>query len=288
MAGVDQLGTTGVILKTSDGGASWIQQTSGVKFQLWSVYFTDLYYGWIVGDRGDTILSTTNSGMNWIKNYSMGGLRLHSVNFPSPSVGWTVGETGSIKKYSETDPNIRINLSVLFEGKYLPSPGYLSTIDSVTVFLRDASSPFALRDSSKRSIDSLNFSGDFTFFDAPTGLYYIVVKHFQCIETWSKAGGDSLFADNVLRNYSFADSASQAYQSNMRLKGAKYCIYSGDLDNSGFIDGTDVALIGNDALNYVTGRYLLTDINGDLIVDGSDNLIADNNAFDYVEVRRPL
>ena len=285
IAGQDISGN-GLILHTTNGGVNWTQQTSGVKFSLSSIHFEDKDLGWAVGIK-DTILNTTNGGTIWNKHKPFSFLPLHSVYFPNPTAGWAVGETGTILKFTETDPGIRINLSVLFEGKYYQSSDNLNTKDTVTVYLRDAVTPFSLRDSSKGVIDTLNFSGNFTFSTAPSGLYYIVVKHFQCIETWSRAGGDSLFADDVLRSYNFTDSAYKAFGSNMKLKGSRYCMYSGDLDGNGFIDGTELLMTGNDASNFVTGRNVLTDINGDLIVDGSDYLIVDNNAFEYIEVRRP-
>ncbi len=182
---------------------------------------------------------------------------------------------------------MRLNLTVLSEGRYYPIFNQLSSRDSITVYLRDAASPYAVRDSAKGVIDSLTFSRLFGFYNVPTGRYYIVVKHFQCIETWSREGGDSLRADGSWQTYNFTTAASKAYGGNMRLKGSKYCIFSGDLNQSGFIDGTELSMVHNDASNFVTGRNVLTDINGDQIVDGSDYLIVDNNAFNFIGVVRP-
>jgi hypothetical protein len=182
---------------------------------------------------------------------------------------------------------IRLTLSVLFEGKYYPLFNQLSSRDTVVVYLRDIAFPYTKRDSVKGVIDSLNFSHLFEFANAPTGRYYIVVKHFQCIETWSRAGGDSLTANGSSHTYNFTTSSSQAYGDNLKQKGSKYCMYSGDLNQSGFIGGTQLAMVHNDAANFVTGRNLLTDVNGDQIVDGSDILIVDNNAYNFIGVVRP-
>jgi len=186
-----------------------------------------------------------------------------------------------------TIPAIRLTLSVLFEGKYYPLFNQLSSRDTAVVYLRDAVFPYAKRDSAKGVIDSTSFSRLFAFTNAPSGRYYIVVKHFQCIETWSRAGGDSLTANGSWHTYNFTTSASKAYGNNMKQKGSKYCVFSGDLNQSGFIDGTELAMVQNDASNFVTGRNVLTDINGDQIVDGSDNLIVDNNAYNFIGVVRP-
>ncbi len=53
--------------------------------------------------------------------------------------------------------------------------------------------------------------------------------------------------------------------------------YSGDVNDDGTIDGSDVAMVYNDNANFVTG-YVVTDINGDGMVDQLDINIVDNNA----------
>jgi len=67
----------------------------------------------------------------------------------------------------------------------------------------------------------------------------------------------------------------------MILKGVKYCIYSGDVDQDGTVDLADGTLIDNDAFNFGSG-YLQSDVNGDGLVDLSDAIYADNNAANFV------
>jgi len=113
--------------------------------------------------------------------------------------------------------------------------------------------------------------------------YYVVVKHRNSIETWS-ATPQSFSGGSI--NYNFKTSSSQAFGNNIIQVGTVWCIYSGDVNQDGFIDGSDGLLIDNDAANFITG-YVSTDINGDNFVDGSDAVIADNNAFNFVSVIRP-
>ncbi len=77
--------------------------------------------------------------------------------------------------------------------------------------------------------------------------------------------------------YNFTTSPSQAYGNNLKLKGGKYCIISGDVFQDGFIDGSDLMMIDNDAYNFSTGRFLPSDLNGDGFTDALDMLIAENN-----------
>lgn len=52
----------GTIFKTSDGGITWENQTSGNSINLTSVFFTNADTGYVVGGGG-TILKTTNGGL---------------------------------------------------------------------------------------------------------------------------------------------------------------------------------------------------------------------------------
>ena len=55
------VGWVGTILRTDDGGATWVTQASGTTENLWGVSFTDANTGTAVGGDG-TILRTTTGG----------------------------------------------------------------------------------------------------------------------------------------------------------------------------------------------------------------------------------
>ena len=54
---------TGTILKTADGGDSWITQQVPGDDDLRDIHFTGMLHGWAVGDSG-TILHTKDGGQN--------------------------------------------------------------------------------------------------------------------------------------------------------------------------------------------------------------------------------
>jgi photosystem II stability/assembly factor-like uncharacterized protein len=82
-------GLNGAILKSTDGGFSWSDQTSGTYEQIFSCFFIDANLGWCSGFNG-IILKTTNGGNLWeIKN--QGGYHLHSICFVNSQIGWAVG-----------------------------------------------------------------------------------------------------------------------------------------------------------------------------------------------------
>lgn len=185
-------------------------------------------------------------------------------------------------KYSAQEPPIRINVKVSFEGMYYPVFNLLSRRDTVKAYLVNSISPYNVIDSSNAIIDSVTLSGVFTFANAPSGVYFIVLKHFNSIETWSRAGGTLFVRSNIENVYDFTSGAAQAYGSNQTLKGSKYCIYTGDINQSGFIDGSDAIRVHSDSRIFLTGRYLPTDLNADGIVDGTDYLMVDNNAYYFI------
>ena len=181
---------------------------------------------------------------------------------------------------------IKINLTSLFEGKYDNLFNILTKREAVSVYLRNSIAPFNIVDSASGIIDSVNFSGLFTFANAPSGQYYIVVKNKQCIETWSKSGGEQLNKNDSTYNYNFTSASSQAYFNNLKLKGSKYCLYSGDVDQNGFINLYDLLSIYNDAYNFIYGN-VISDLTGDNLVDLHDMLIASSNMNSFIRVRRP-
>ena len=163
----------------------------------------------------------------------------------------------------------------------------LTRKDTIGVYLRNSSPPYELLDSAKGIIDSISQSGLFNFVNASSGTYYIIGKHFNCLETWSKTGGETLFANGLSFNYDFTNTITQAFGSNLKLKGSKYCLYSGDIDQDGYINLSDVIPIYNDATLFVSGSYIVTDLTGDSIVDLSDVSLCYNNSVNFVGVIRP-
>ncbi|MBS1516731.1 MAG: YHYH protein [Bacteroidetes bacterium] len=177
------------------------------------------------------------------------------------------------------------DIKVIPEGYYNSVSDRLNSRDTVTAYLRNVNSPFSVADSSKALIDSVSFTGHFIFSRAGTGNYYIQIKHRNSVETWSRHGGES-FVNGANLNYDFTASDTKAYGNNLKLKGSRYCIFSGDVTRDGFVDVSDLSLIDNDADNFASG-YVRTDVTGDLFTDLDDLSVTDNNALNFISVIRP-
>jgi len=200
--------------------------------------------------------------------------------------------TGSIllQPYSSkiliNDNNIavqkQLNLTSLIQGFYNASSG-IAVPDTARVYLRSSFAPYMIVDSSKTFLSSAG-AGTYAFTRVIPGInYYIHFHHRNSIETWSS--GTINFTGNQV-SYDFTLSASMAYGNNLILKGTKYCIFSGDVNQDGVIDGADLSIANNNAANYTLG-YQSSDINGDNTTDASDILVIDNNANDMVEKITP-
>ena len=184
--------------------------------------------------------------------------------------------------------SINLNLYVGMEGLVRVS-GRMGRTDTVTVYLRDTASPYAILDSAKGPVDSALYLGKFSFTGAPSSLCYIVVKHFNSIETWSKAGGEYLVSNSAYSNlFSFISDSTQAYGNNTKLTRTRYCMYSGDVNQDGFVEQSDLIDIYNDLSNYISGDRIPTDLTGDSFVDLRDALRCYNNLINFVKVESPL
>lgn len=222
-------------------------------------------------EPGLSLFNSTNAG----SSYSADASTLNIISN-------TLTETGisSFGKYTSGEGKTGyINLTVVTEGLYNPSTLKLSLKDTISVFLNNANSPYAIVDSAKATLDSVSLTSNLTFKNAASGNYYIVVKHRNSIETWSSTVQS--YATGSTLNYNFTASQNKAFGNNMILKGTKWAFYSGDTNQDGAIDLSDLSEIDNDSFNFLSG-YVQGDLNGDYTVDLSDAEIADNNANQFI------
>ncbi|MBK7253013.1 MAG: FG-GAP repeat protein [Ignavibacteria bacterium] len=182
-------------------------------------------------------------------------------------------------------PNMTLNLTMFIEGFY--NAGSNSQVsDTILVELRNSASPFAIADQSTALV-SANGSVQLKFGNAINGNYYITVKHRNSIETWS--AGVIALSRTTPASFDLASSLSQAFGNNQKqvdTSPVRFAIYSGDINQDGTIDASDVSETDNDAFSSVSG-YVSTDVTGDDFVDAGDVSIVDNNAFNAVSVVTP-
>ncbi|MBK8553629.1 MAG: FG-GAP repeat protein [Ignavibacteria bacterium] len=181
----------------------------------------------------------------------------------------------------------QIDITMAVEGFYNPDLNNMLISDTVKVYLRNPAFPYSLADSSVAVVSGTTLTGNFKFYNASTGNYYIVIKHRNSIETWSSVTHP--FSQFSNTSYNFISAATFAYGNNMKQVDSSpfvFANYSGDVNQDGAIDLTDVLQTYNDANNFVTG-YKVTDLNGDMITDLTDVLICYNNSVGFVSLVKP-
>jgi len=191
--------------------------------------------------------------------------------------------SGSLKDNYKLIPSQKtLTLNILIEGFYNPVLNTMQS-DTLKVFLRNGNSPYQIIDSSKGNINSSG-AGTFTFTKANNSTpYYIEIIHRNSIETWSSSGINFNLNNH---SYDFTTSANKSYGNNLFLKGLKYCVFSGDVNQDNYIDASDLSTVGNGSDVSLNG-YVSADVTGDNFVDASDISIVEKNSFTPVTVSRP-
>jgi len=184
---------------------------------------------------------------------------------------YCLAQNGIIYRFNKSTLNTNVDVTVIPDGLYDDVNNRLNKKDSVRVYLRNNSAPYAAVDSAIGVLDSLTFTAPVLFNRALTGNYYIEVKHRNSIETWSNQVN---YTVAVNTNYNFTSSVTQAYGNNMVLKNGKWCIFSGDINQDGFINGNDFTIYSG---QFGSTGYLPSDVNGDGVVNGNDFTIFSNN-----------
>ncbi|MBV6478352.1 MAG: hypothetical protein HGGPFJEG_01104 [Ignavibacteria bacterium] len=188
---------------------------------------------------------------------------------------------------NKTSTPLLLNCTSLIQGFYDASSNTTIT-DTVRYELKSAIFPFPVIESSKSVISNTGVSQvTFNTADILTG-YFLLIYHRNSLETWSSSLVTfPQFSKSV--DYDFTNSITKAFGNNMIQVDAspvRFATYSGDVNQDGTIEATDLAEIDNDASNFETG-YIDSDVNGDGVTDGSDGIITANNSENFVSVIRP-
>lgn len=181
-----------------------------------------------------------------------------------------------------------LDLGVLIEGFYTPYG--MTRSDSVTVSLRNTTSPYGIVESKKLNISAEGYLRANYFTISDTTDYYVVVNHRNALETWSayviNFTGGNFYSYQFISNNTLAFGDNEKYLGTDSLFNDYYGIYSGDVNQDETIDLSDISIIYNEANLFVSG-YVPSDVNGDDFVDLTDLTIAFNNAIAFVSVIKP-
>jgi hypothetical protein len=194
----------------------------------------------------------------------------HQYEWYVEAINQTTGTKTTSDKWTftySTPASYTLNITALLLGLF---DGATMIPDNVTIELRK-NTDYDLVESKNITLNSSG-EGSAVFSavsdDTP---YYIVLKHRNSIETWSKFWQSF---NNGTLNYDFTDSQNKAYGRNLKMKNSKWCIYSGEISGDQFIDSDDVTAVFN--AQGLSG-YVIQDVTGDNFVDSDDVTLIFNN-----------
>ncbi len=224
------------------------------------------------------IMNATNSmsGIYSVKAFKAGGTFCDSGNIASAVV--------NVSNCANT-----LILNAFLEGYYLTNGLMTPNLknhglgnnnamtDSIIVELRDS----IQTDSVVAVIKSqLNINGTTVcYFPGIIGSYYLVLKHYNTLETWS---ANPIILSVNPTYYSFSTSSAKAYGNNLKqVEPGVFALYSGDLNQDENIDLLDAAEIES-RINNFDSCYLPSDLNGDGNTDLLDFPILESNIESFV------
>lgn len=176
-----------------------------------------------------------------------------------------------------------LHVKVFIEGYYLgsdqmkavvSSQQYPTLCDTINVELHAITSPYQLLFAVRDTIDIFG-NGFFLFPTVVQGNeYYVVVKHRNSLETWSK---NSVIFTGTHVNYNFTLNINRAYGNNMKdLGDGNFAIFSGDVNQDGLINNTDLDQLSA-AIPFFSPGYSINDLTGDYIIESTDMSLVENN-----------
>jgi photosystem II stability/assembly factor-like uncharacterized protein len=171
------VGSSGSIVKTTNGGINWVSQISGTTNNLNSVFFSDPNTGYIVGDEG-TILKTSNGGFNWTLQTDPSSQWLGSVCFPDPNIGYIIGANGTILKTGTSLSGIEENSISSGSLKIYPNPTNGKFNVETSMQLRNGSlSIININGQILREMPITGYKTLIEISDLQMGAYFIKVKN---------------------------------------------------------------------------------------------------------------
>jgi hypothetical protein len=167
------------MMKTTDGGATWINVPISTLEILTSVFFLNANKGYVVDEGGD-ILKTINGGLTWTNDSSGTWNNLASVFFTDSTTGYAVGGGGTILKIGNGGTDF-IEEHKPTNAKFTISPNpakdkckvqsAMCNIKSIEIFNLDGKkvygSEFSAGTGSAVDLD----------FDLPPGIYFMKIRH---------------------------------------------------------------------------------------------------------------
>ncbi|MBS1493010.1 MAG: proprotein convertase P-domain-containing protein [Bacteroidetes bacterium] len=136
--------------------------------------------------------------------------------------------------------------------------------DTVRYILHRGSSPYDALDSAIGYENQFGYATTF-FANALNGSYYIEIRHRNSLAVWTKLAQS--FTQGGTTTYNILSGPSSVYGNDLISINGRWCMYSGDINQDGAINGNDFTLFNQ---QFGQNGYLASDLNGDGTVNGND------------------
>ena len=314
LGGVNEIDVKGSGITISDGDNS-ASAADGTDFGIVPIY-TTLTHSFSIENTGTTPLTIPAAGMTFTgvnaSLYSISGITL-PITLPAGSsrsfnITFAPTEGGDLPTSlhitnddcNESDydfaidgkSNPRLRLTAYLQGYYVLGMSQLAPVlnnqgnmtalatdaDDVTIELYKYDFPFThtlhLAQTTRMNIDGQAMI--ILPYSELGKTYYVALQHRNSIRTWA-----SIPLTIVgFTAHKFTSDAADALGSNqVEVDPGVFAIYTGDINQDGYIDGFDFPLLDADIASGLSGVYVATDLNGDGFVDSFDFPIYDANSF---------
>ena len=190
-----------------------------------------------------------------------------------------------------------LNVKLYLQGLFNPLSGIMNktqdqngdhfsenTVDLITIETARPTVPYLNVETHYLNLNVDGTVSDIAIPGQDTGSYYIVVKHRNHLETWSKY---PVSFDTDTISYDFTVNGNKAYGNNQKMVSTGiYALLVGDVNQDGVVDLSDLVNMNAD-LTLGSVAYIVYDLNGDGVVDLSDLVIIDENLTNGVVVMTP-
>ncbi len=178
------------------------------------------------------------------------------------------GDTGKVYAWGiqlnsmASKPNLMTLSSVANESGYWT--GSNEPLDTVRMYLHQSSAPYLIIDSALGYINQFGFCNTYLA-NALNGNYYVEYRHRNSLAVWSKL--PISFSQGTTSSFSILSGPNSVYGTDLIFTGGRWCMYSGDINQDGAINGNDFTVFNQ---QYGQSGYLGSDLNGDGTVNGND------------------
>ena len=123
VGGDNSLGNQPVIIRTTNGGVNWVQQSSPMPSALRGIFMKDAANAFAVGND-NVLIRTTNGGNLWSIVTIPGSRFLRDIYFVNDSLGFACGNFGNI--LSTSNAGVSWDTTVSLTQRYLEAISFIS------------------------------------------------------------------------------------------------------------------------------------------------------------------